>query len=202
MKKVISVLLLCTPFSALAGDADVKLTFSGTLTSPTCTASFVGTKGTDIGFGNINASDIIGKKEDTVIAAAPVRDVSLQFTGCGGGVSRVLVSFQGTDVSGYGFFGKAPSLVDSGGVKSGLGFALFTDKSKSAVADALGFRSEVTTVDLNSGAVTKSSDKYTWPIYAKMVVTREASLATEGGVNSNSAGKDLTAKAYVNISYE
>ncbi|WP_369462353.1 fimbrial protein [Citrobacter braakii] len=200
MKKLISAMLLCAPLSALAADATVDLTFKGTLTQPTCTASFVGTNGTDIAFGAINASDIMGKEEGSIIAAAGTKDVALQFTGCAGGTTNLNISFAGTDVSGYGFLGKAPSFLDSASVKSGLGFALFKDKAKTAADDAIDFRSEANSVALSSLA--KTGETYKWPLYAKMVVTKNSLLKDSAAVNANSAGKDLTAKAFVNIAYE
>lgn len=201
MKQVISALLLCAPLSVLANDATINLTFSGTITAPTCKASFVGTNGKDIAFGSINASDIMGKKNNTIIGAAPVKDASLKFTDCGGGVTRLLLSFNGTDISTVGFSGKAPSFLDTqNNGKSGLGFALFTDKSKTAVGDAIGFKSEVQTISLSN--VPKSGNTYTWPVYAKMVVVSDTLLANDASINSNSAGKDLIANAFVNISYE
>ncbi|HGY1813789.1 TPA: fimbrial protein [Citrobacter braakii] len=201
MKKIISAVLFCAPLSALAADATVDLTFKGTLTKPTCTASFVGTNGKDIAFGAINASDIMGKAEGIIIAAAGTKDVALQFTGCAGGTTNLNISFEGTDVSGYGFSGHAPSFLDSASVKSGLGFALFKDKAKTAVDEAIEFKSStVDTVALSSLA--KTGETYKWPLYAKMVVTKNSLLKDSAAVNANSAGKDLTAKAFVNIAYE
>ncbi|WP_370603476.1 fimbrial protein [Citrobacter braakii] len=201
MKQVISALLLCAPLSALAADATVNLTFSGTLTAPTCKASFAGTNGSDIAFGNINASSLLGKKDGDIITDAPVRDASLKFTDCGGGVTRLLLSFSGTDISAAGFSGRAQNLLGAqDNAKSGLGFALFADKSKTASSDAISFMLEPLTVNLS--AVPKSGNTYTWPVYARMVVIRGSYLTDSNAINTNSAGKDLIANAFVNISYE
>lgn len=199
MKKLISAMLFCAPLSALAADATVDLKFTGTLLQPTCTASFIGSNGTDIAFGNVNASDIVGKSDDTVITAVPAKNVFLQLDNCGGGVTKIDVSFGGPAISGYGFNGKAPTFLNSGNA-SGLGFALFTDVAKTATADALSFKDVASTYPLST--LTKNGNTYKLPLFAKMVVARDTLIKDSSAINSNSAGKDLSASAYVNISYQ
>lgn len=205
MKKIISAMLLCAPLGALASDATVNLTFKGTLTQPTCTASFLGTNGTDIAFGNIDASDIANKTNDTVIAAAPIQDVAINLANCGGGVTKLIVGFGGSAVSGYSFKNKAPVFTDpsAGNAASGIGFALFTSKDKSAIGDAISFDGTTTTT-LNIADLPKTGDNYKWPLFAKMVVANSAKLipGTQEKYLENIAGKDLIANAYVNITYE
>ncbi|EGT0643368.1 fimbrial protein [Citrobacter braakii] len=204
MKKIISAVLFCAPLSALAADATVDLTFKGTLTQPTCSAAFTGMAGgTDIAFGNINASDIVGKADNTVITAAPVKDVSIQLTGCGGGITRVSLDFVGTALSGYGFNGAAASFVDplNANALSGLGFAIFKDQTTTSNLEAISMKAgELEYFELAN--LTKTGETYKLPLYAKMVVTKNALLNTSAAVNTNSAGKDLSASAYVNIAYE
>lgn len=200
MKKIISALLLCTPLSAMAADATVDLKFTGNLLQPTCSASFVGTSGTDIAFGAINASDIYNKTGDVIISAAPVKDVFLQLDNCGGGVTQMSIAFGGTAVSGYQFYGKAATLSNPKGDSSGVGFALFRDKSKTALADAIPMKDEK--VAYNISQFTKTGNTYKLPLYAKMVVVRDAFLTNLTEINNRAAGQDLTANAYVNIEYQ
>ncbi|POT57191.1 hypothetical protein C3432_17710 [Citrobacter amalonaticus] len=203
MKKIISAMLLCAPLSALAADATVNLTFKGTLTAPTCTASFVGSNGTDIAFGSLNASDIVGKAQGTIIPAAPVKNVSLKFSGCNS-ITNIKVNFVGASTSGAGFIRKAVNFLDANDRESGLGFALFKNTASTSETDAVYVSAdkagEPTVLPLAS--LTKTGNDYTWPLYAKMVVARGGLMADSVAVNANSAGKDLQAKAFVNIAYE
>jgi len=202
MKKMLAALLLGAPLAALAADpsATVDLKFSGTLLQPTCTASFLGTTGNDIAFGALNASDILGKTQDSIIPAAPVKDVFLKLDNCGSGVTQITVNFNGPSISGYGFSGKAPVFLNASNGNSGLGVALFTDKADTTVDAAVKFK-EDRVVPLSS-LTADGATGYKWPLFAKMVVAKDAPLATAAAINTNSAGQDLKATAFVSVSYQ
>ncbi|WP_369462357.1 fimbrial protein [Citrobacter braakii] len=203
MKKLISAMLLCAPLSALAADATVDLTFKGTLTSPTCTTSFTGSDGVNIAFGSLNASDIVGKVQGTIIPAAPVKNVSLKFSGCNS-ISNIKVNFVGASTSGAGFIRKAVNFLDTSKRESGLGFALFKNTASTSIDDAVYVSADKEGEPnvLTLATLTKTGNDYTWPLYAKMVVTLNSLLKDSAAVNTNSAGKDLSATAYANIVYE
>ncbi|EGT0678852.1 fimbrial protein [Citrobacter braakii] len=203
MKKLISAMLLCAPLSALAADATVDLTFKGTLTAPTCTASFTGSSGVDIAFGSLNASDIVGKAEGTIVPAAPVKNVSLKFSGCNS-ITNIKVNFVGASTSGYGFVRKAVNFRDTSDRESGLGVALLKNADSTSTDDAVYVSADKAgepTV-LSLATLAKTGEVYTWPLYAKMVVTKNSLLKDSAAVNTNSAGKDLKADVYANIVYD
>ncbi|PLR40668.1 hypothetical protein CYR55_05140 [Chimaeribacter californicus] len=202
MKKILATLMICSPFAALAADpsATVDLKFEGTLLQPTCTASFLGTAGNDIAFGALDASDIIAKTQDTIIPAAPVKDVFLKLANCGAGVTQVTVNFNGPSISGYGFSGRAPVFLNQTEANSGLGVALFTNRADTTVESAVKFKED--RVVLLSSMTADGANTYKWPLFAKMVVAKDGPLATAAAINTYSAGQDLQATAFVSVSYQ
>lgn len=209
MKKLITAMLFCAPLSAMAADATVDLTFKGTLLQPTCSSSFVGTDGTDIAFGNINASDFVTMTSMT--AGNPLADgstigtaknVFLQFTGCGGGVSQFNIEFGGPEITGYGVYSdKAPLLriKDSPTVRTGLGFALFRNSTTTSVDDAIKFRSGKFSLAITD--LTKDGETYKLPLYARIIMEQRSNLDTSAEIN-RLAGSDLIASAWVKVDYQ
>lgn len=202
MKKIIATLMFCTPLAALAADpsSTVDLKFTGKLLQPTCTASFLGTTGNDIAFGALNASDIVAKAQDTIIPAAPVKDVFLKLANCGSGVTQVTVNFSGPNISGYGFKEKAPVFMNTANGNSGLGVALFTNKADTTVASAVAFKTD--RVVRLSTMTADGTNAYKWPLFAKMVVAKATQIADSAAINTFSAGQDLRATASVSVSYQ
>lgn len=104
MKKIPLVLLMLSAANTASAADAIDVQFKGTLTNPTCTATFTGSNGTDLHFPTIKASDFSSLSNGALVPGAPVPGY-IKFAACGGGVSAVTIKFVGNSVSGYGFQG-------------------------------------------------------------------------------------------------
>lgn len=209
MKKIITAMLFCTPLSALAADSSVDLKFTGTLLQPTCVASFVGTNGADINFGEINASDYVTVSGDTVTPAVDgalvgtKKDVFVQFSNCSG-ISKFLINFSTTDGGTNGPFSNKLAIfrvADGSNLHSGLGLALFTNKDATAPADAIQFLNSPTNKTYLIDDLVSDKGVYKLPLFARIAVANRTYVDTKSEIHGV-AGHDLSATASVNIEYQ
>ncbi|MBU9855229.1 fimbrial protein [Rahnella bonaserana] len=191
MKKLALVLFLAgLANSAWAADS-IDVQFKGTLTNPTCTATFTGSTGTDLHFPTMKASVFNSLQQGAIVPGDTVPGY-IKFTSCGGGVTAVNIQFVGKSVSGYGFQGKAMYFTQ-GAATSQLGMVLFKSSSDTSEDNAIPVSSATTAIRYPLASMVKEGSDYKYNVFGRLVLAKPANPVVTG---------DLTASGVINISYE
>lgn len=193
MQKIPLVLLMLSAANTVSAADAIDVQFKGTLTNPTCTASFTGTTGTDLHFPTLKASDFSSLHDGDVVSSTAVPGY-LKFTACGAGVAGVTIQFVGSAVAESGFQGKASYFIASGlTVSSRLGLALFKTSTDTSAANAIDLKGPAERFALTS--LVKEGNDYKYNVFGRIVV------ASADYALFNSLG-NLTASGVINIGYE
>ncbi|MBU9850679.1 fimbrial protein [Rahnella aceris] len=193
MKKLTLVLSLVGLINIAWAADSIDVQFKGTLTNPTCTATFTGSTGTDLHFPTIKASDFSSLSNGALVPGSAIPGY-IKFSTCGGGVSAVTIKFVGTSVSGYGFQGKSTYFRTAGGEDSRLGLVLFKTSTDTSVENAI-YMGDVPAQRFELTSLVKEGNDYKYNVFGRIALSNSSK-------NMDNSLGDLTASGVINIGYE
>ncbi|WP_318377558.1 hypothetical protein, partial [Enterobacter sp.] len=186
-------------------DASLTLNFTGTLSSPTCTAKFDNNATSfNINFGNVKSSDVLASasRAGYLVSNTDYQPVKVKFTACGTSTKFVVgLSSAKNNTDGTNYQNKSLKMFTTTATPAatGLGVAFFKTNKDSSESNTLPTNGSTVSMAFTGNTTGDATNGYVWTTYAGLVVTDIGKLTPTA--ISGYAGTTLKTDGAINIDY-